>query len=162
MRLFLMAMLFPSCLMAAEFMLNGQKVVSEVTEKTVNCGRFNIVLREEHFPAEYEMRIPSSFSIKNFYGGDFIIGADAFFVSKNTKYKLPYANDVKGLKEHLRKATYIPTAAKCTKEGFDVQYWSGGNGRGSEAGISYSVSESGKVSAPRWFSENEFLSTYAK
>ncbi len=162
MRVFLMAMLFPPCLMAAEFMLDGKKVVSEVTEKAVNCGRFNILLREERFPVKYGMRIPPSFSIKNFYGGDFIIGADAFFVSENAKYRLPYANEVKGLKDRLRKATYIPISADCTKEGFFVQYWSGGNGRGSEAGISYSVSESGKVSAPMWFGEDEFLSTYAK
>lgn len=160
--MFLIIMLFPTCVMAAEFMIDGKKIVSEVTEKTVNCGHFSIVLRRERFPAEYEMRIPSSFSIKGFYGADFNIGADAYFVSNNIKYRLPYANEVKGLKVHLRKATYIPVSVKCTKAGFDVYYWSGGNGRGSEAGISYSVSKTLKVSAPKWFSESEFLKTYAK
>ena len=162
MRLLLIVFLIPSSLLAAEFKLDGETVVSNIKEKTINCGQFNILIKRELFPAKYERRIPPSFSIKGFYGADFIIGADAFFLNKNVRYRLPYANEVKGLKDRLRDATFIPTSAKCTKEGFFIRYWSGGNGRGSESGISYSVSKTGKVSAPLWFNENEFLNIYAK
>lgn len=162
MRLLLIVFLIPSSLFAAEFKLDGKTVISYISEKTVDCGRFSILIKREKFPAKYERRIPPSFPIKGFYGADFNIGADAFYLYKNATYRLPYANEVKGLKDRLRRATFIPTAAKCTKEGFFVQYWSGGNGRDSESGISYSVSKTGKVSAPLWFNENEFLDIYAK
>lgn len=162
MRLFLLAVLLPANIFAAEFVLDGEKVVSTVNVQTVSCGKFSIIIEEEKFPSKYEMRIPKQFSIEGFNGSDFRIGANAYFVMKDVKHKLPYANDVKGLKERLRKATYIPTAAKCTKDGFFVQYWSGGNGQGSESGINFSVSESGMVSAPLWFNENEFIKLYAK
>jgi hypothetical protein len=162
MRLFLLAILLPANIYAAEFVLDGKKVVSTVNVRTVSCGKFSIVIEEEKFPREYEMRIPKEFPIKGFYGGDFIIAANAYFVTKDVKYKLPFASDVKGLKERLRKATYIPTETECTKDGFLVRYWSGGNGRGADAGINFSVSESGMVSAPLWFNESEFINLYAK
>ena len=162
MRILLLAILFPMNLLAAEFILDGKNVTSKVIDKTITCNTFSVIITSEKFPIEYEMRIPTKFSIKGFYGSDFIIGADAYFVSKGAKYKLPYASEVAGLKDHLRKATYIPTDAKCTKEGFYIHYWSGGNGQGAESGINYSVSSSGKVSAPLWFNESDFLKLYAK
>ena len=154
--------LFPANILAAEFILDGKNIVSVVTEKSITCNTFTVVIKSERFPKEYEMRVPTKFLIKGFNGADFIIGADAYFVTKDAKLKLPYASDVAGLRDHLRKATYIPTEAECTKEGFYVRYWSGGNGRGAEAGINYSVSSSGKVSAPLWFNESDFLKLYAK
>lgn len=162
MRLLLLAILLPANLLAAEFVLDGKKVISTINTRTVNCGKFSIVIEEEKFPREYEMRIPKMFPIKGFYGGDFIIGANAYFMSKDIRYKLPYASEVKGLKERLRKATYIPTDAECTKNGFFVRYWSGGNGQGAESSINFSVSDSGMVSAPLWFDEDEFIKLYSK
>jgi hypothetical protein len=50
--LFLILLLLPLDLIAAEFTLDGKMVVSVVTERTVSCGRYWILLKEERFPAE--------------------------------------------------------------------------------------------------------------
>jgi hypothetical protein len=155
-------LLYPAISQSANFTIDGEKVVSKTTEKVTQCDNFSVLIVEESFPAKYETRIPKEFNIPGFYGNDFTIGAEAYFISKDKKYRLPYANEVKGLKELLRKATFIPTTAKCTEHGFYVGYWSGGNGRGSESGINYSVSKTGQLSAPLFFTEDEFLEMYTK
>lgn len=162
MRALIFTLLLPLQTIAAEIMIDGETVISTITEKTTHCGQFSVVISRERFPAKYERRIPSSFTIKGFYGADFNIGANAYFVTEGVRYRLPYANEVKGLKAKLRKATFIPIKAKCTEQGFFVLYWSGGNGRKSETGITYFVSKSGNVSAPPWLTEEEFVNLYTK
>lgn len=160
--LILLLSLFPITSHAAEFTLDGKKVVSVTTEKTIKCNNFSVLIARENFPVKYEMRIPTEFHIPGFYGNDFTIGAEAYFINQRKKYRLPYANEVKELKELLRKATFIPIEAKCTEHGFLMSYWSGGNGRGSEASIDFSVSETGQLSAPLYITAKGFLEMYGK
>jgi hypothetical protein len=131
---------------AAEFTLDDVVVTSVTEEKVMHCGSYDIKIVSEKFPAEYEMRIPGSYNIAGYYGPDFIIRREAYFIPGDLKLPLP--NDMNAIKNTLPgNRTYLPYKAVCNAHDFVIFYESGGNCGGCETLVKFEVID-GKPAKP--------------
>lgn len=97
---------------AENFLYKETVVESEVTNKIVDCGNYQIRLETEKFPFEYEAHIPSKFKIEGFLGSPTTIRKVAFVQPKEILISQP--EQISDIKSQIPKnRTYLPTSAVC-------------------------------------------------
>lgn len=133
------ALLFCGQAFAASFDLNGVSVNSKITEKTVECGQYQVVLKSDEFPFNYEDQIPMQFQIKGFDGPTTIVKKEAILIPGGVN--IPTPANIKELHSSFpANRTYLPSSAACKNNVLIISYWSGGNCEDCEAFIKFEVS----------------------
>lgn len=138
-KLFLGGVLFMSVKANAfSFNLDGEIIESDISEKIVDCGSYEIHLKNEHFPYKYEMQIPSTYQIEGFFGSFAIIEMSAVIHPVDTRILTP--NELKNIQSlYPSDRVYLPASAVCKESIFIMSYWSGGNCKECEAFVQFEV-----------------------
>ena len=124
---------------ASSFVLDGGIIETNISEQIVECGSYQVLLRNEQFPYKYETNIPKKYDIKGFYGSSSIVNKSAFILPSGAK--VPKPNEISELKNSYPiDRTYLPGSAVCKDNTLIVSYWSGGNCKECEAFIQFEIS----------------------